>query len=124
VTALCKCKTLHPTAALDKLDNDAVLIQSLSEILPGVRFIDGCKNRWTNRVIPWRTAGNAGSRLMRRRERTQAAFERTDRAARVNPWRGAALRGAIEALGKCETLDALTAADKLQDDSMRAKALA
>jgi len=33
-------------------------------------------------------------------------------------------RGAIETLGKCETLDALTAADELQNDSMRPKALA
>jgi hypothetical protein len=70
VTALCKCKTLHATAALDELDNNAVLIQSLSEIFPGVRRIHGLKNRWTNRVIPWRAAGNAGSRLLRRRERT------------------------------------------------------
>ena len=85
VTALCKRKTLHATTALDELDNNAVLIQSLSEIFPGVRRIHGRKNRWTNRVIPWRTAGNARSRLMRRRERTEAAFERRDRAARVNP---------------------------------------
>jgi hypothetical protein len=64
MTALCKGKTLHATTTLDELDNNAVLIQSLSEIFPGVRRIDGCKNRWTNRVIPWRTAGNARSRLM------------------------------------------------------------
>jgi hypothetical protein len=85
VAALCKGKTLHTIAALDERDNNAVLIQSLSEIFPGVRRIHGRKNRWTNRVIPWRTAGNARSRLMRRRERTQAAFERRDRATRVNP---------------------------------------
>jgi hypothetical protein len=64
VTALCKGKTLHTTTALDELDNDAVLIQSLSEVFPGVRRIHGFKNRWANRVIPWRTAGNSRSRLM------------------------------------------------------------
>jgi hypothetical protein len=85
VKALCKCKTLHATTALDELDNNPVLIQALSEIFPGVRSIHGRKNRWTNRGIPWRPAGNARSRLMRRRERTQAAFERRDRTARVNP---------------------------------------
>jgi hypothetical protein len=85
VAALCKCKTLHATAALDKLDNDAVLIQSLAETFPGVRRIHGRKNRGTSRVTPRHTARNARSRLMRRRERTQAAFERRDAAARVNP---------------------------------------
>jgi hypothetical protein len=64
LTAVCKCKTLHATTALDELDNDAVLIQSLSQIFPGVRRIHGLKNRWTNRVTPWRIAGNARSRLM------------------------------------------------------------
>jgi hypothetical protein len=34
VTTLCKRETLHATTALDELDNDAVLIQSLSEIFP------------------------------------------------------------------------------------------
>jgi hypothetical protein len=64
VTALCKCKTLHTPAALDELDNNAVLIQSLPEIFPGVRRIHGRKNRWTNRVIPWCTTGSTRSRLM------------------------------------------------------------
>ena len=85
VTALCKCKTLHAPTALDELDNNAVLIQSLSEIFPGVRRIHGRKNRWTNGIIPWCTAGNPRSRFMRGCERTEAAFERRDRAARVYP---------------------------------------
>jgi hypothetical protein len=64
VTALCKCKTLHAATALNELDNNAVLIQSLSEIFPGVRRIHGRKNRRTNRAIPRNTAGNARSRLV------------------------------------------------------------
>jgi hypothetical protein len=64
LTALCKCKTLHATTALDEVDNNAMLIQSLSEIFPGVRRIHGRKNRWTNRIIPLCTAGDARSRFL------------------------------------------------------------
>ena len=33
-SALCKCTTPHATTALDELDNNAVLIQSISDIFP------------------------------------------------------------------------------------------
>ena len=82
MAALCKCEPLHPLAALDELEHDAVLLESFGEIAPRLRLVDGCENGWTDAITPWLTPYNG---LERWRERPEAALKTRQCTARINP---------------------------------------
>ena len=91
ICPLGKREALHAPTALDELDDDAVLIESLLEIIPGPRRVDGREDRRTNSYRSSMRRLTLRSSSVRRRARASGVygpkrrFERPQCTTRVDP---------------------------------------